>query len=144
MCKIRGTLILPTNSRVTAIIGHFLLVSNNPLWNWPLVQDSGIHTVYASSQWETALQCDAVPHWVGTYTHWSRLERHWPLRSPKDLTLHGPKQECPRPRLLLLRKPIICICIYICIYIHLYTFTNIRQSIWDNISLCWPLSWSKI
>ena len=25
-------------------------------------------SVYAHSQWETALQCNAVPHWLGAYT----------------------------------------------------------------------------
>ena len=29
------------------------------------------HTVYAPSQWETALQCNAVFHWLGTWTEWS-------------------------------------------------------------------------
>ena len=29
------------------------------------------HSVYASSQWETALQCNAVSHWLGSYTEWS-------------------------------------------------------------------------
>ena len=28
-------------------------------------------SVYAPSQWETALRCDAVSHWLGTYTEWS-------------------------------------------------------------------------
>ena len=29
------------------------------------------HFVYAPSQWETLLQCDVVPHWLGTFTKWS-------------------------------------------------------------------------
>ena len=29
------------------------------------------HSVYAPSQWETALQCNAVSHWLDAYTKWS-------------------------------------------------------------------------
>ena len=29
------------------------------------------HSVCAPSQWETALQCNAVFHWLGAYTEWS-------------------------------------------------------------------------
>ena len=29
------------------------------------------HFVYALSQWETALQCNAIFHWLGAYTKWS-------------------------------------------------------------------------
>ena len=29
------------------------------------------HSVYASSQWETMLQCNIVSHWLGAYTKWS-------------------------------------------------------------------------
>ena len=31
------------------------------------------HSVYAPSQWETVLQCNAVSHWLGSYTEWSLL-----------------------------------------------------------------------
>ena len=31
----------------------------------------GDHFVYASSQWETTLQCNVVSHWLGAYTKWS-------------------------------------------------------------------------
>ena len=29
------------------------------------------HSVYVLSQWETALHCNAVSHWLGAYTEWS-------------------------------------------------------------------------
>ena len=29
------------------------------------------HFVYAPSQWETALQCNIVSHWLGAYSKWS-------------------------------------------------------------------------
>ena len=29
------------------------------------------HSVYAPSQWETVLQCNALSHWQGAYTEWS-------------------------------------------------------------------------
>ena len=36
------------------------------------------HSVYAPSQWETALQCNAVSHWLGPYTEWSLCQKdHW-------------------------------------------------------------------
>ena len=35
--------------------------------NFPYCRD---HYVCAPSQWETALQCNAVPHWLGAYTKW--------------------------------------------------------------------------
>ena len=28
------------------------------------------HFVYVLSQWETTLQCNVVPHWLGAYTKW--------------------------------------------------------------------------
>ena len=31
------------------------------------------HSVYAASQWETALQCTAVSHWLSANTEWSLL-----------------------------------------------------------------------
>ena len=30
------------------------------------------HFVHAPSQWETALQCNIVSHWLGAYSKWSR------------------------------------------------------------------------
>ena len=33
--------------------------------------------VYASSQWETALQCNAVSHWLDAYTKWPLLHQHF-------------------------------------------------------------------
>ena len=35
---------------------------------------TGIIFMYAPSQWETALQCKVVSHWLGTCTKWSLLE----------------------------------------------------------------------
>ena len=37
------------------------------------------HFVYAPSQWETALQCNTVSHWLGAFTKWSlqRLKLDW-------------------------------------------------------------------
>ena len=29
------------------------------------------HSVYAPSQWEMVLHCNAISHWLGTYTEWS-------------------------------------------------------------------------
>ena len=34
------------------------------------------HSVYGPSQWQTALQCNAVSHWLGPYTEWS-LHLSW-------------------------------------------------------------------
>ena len=31
------------------------------------------HSVYVPWQWETALQCNAVSHWLGAYTEWSLI-----------------------------------------------------------------------
>ena len=31
-------------------------------------------SVYAPSQWETTLQCNAFYHWLGVYTEWSLLQ----------------------------------------------------------------------
>ena len=28
------------------------------------------HSVYSHSQWDTALQCNAISHWLGAYTDW--------------------------------------------------------------------------
>ena len=36
-------------------------------WHWG-IRD---HSVYEPSQWETALHCNAVSLWLGTYTEWS-------------------------------------------------------------------------
>ena len=49
-------------------------------WEWRQViclvnkhRESGLqdHSVYVSSQWETALQCNTISHWLGAYTEWS-------------------------------------------------------------------------
>ena len=40
------------------------------LWQ-QVVSQRGYHFVYAPSQWETTLQCNAVSHWLGSYTKWS-------------------------------------------------------------------------
>ena len=37
----------------------------------PYEQD---HSVYAPSQWEMALHCNAISHWLGAYTEWSLHE----------------------------------------------------------------------
>ena len=37
------------------------------------------YSVYAPSQWEMALQCNAISHWLGAYTEWSL---GWWLRFP--------------------------------------------------------------
>ena len=29
------------------------------------------HSAYVLSQWEVALHCNAISHWLGTYTEWS-------------------------------------------------------------------------
>ena len=31
------------------------------------------HSVYATSQWETVLQCNAISHWLDAYTEWSLI-----------------------------------------------------------------------
>ena len=31
------------------------------------------HSVYVPSQWEMVLHCNAISHWLGTYTVWSVL-----------------------------------------------------------------------
>ena len=38
---------------------------------WREPGDTRDHLVFASSQWETTLQCDVVSHWLGAYTKWS-------------------------------------------------------------------------
>ena len=34
---------------------------------------SSYHSVYVPSQWEMALHCNAISHWLGAYTEWSLL-----------------------------------------------------------------------
>ena len=33
--------------------------------------------MYVPSQWEMALLCDVVSHWLGTYTEWSQYPSSW-------------------------------------------------------------------
>ena len=41
---------------------------------WQYIEDYiRNHSVYAPSQWEMALQCNAISHWLGAYTEWSLL-----------------------------------------------------------------------
>ena len=42
-----------------------VILHNN---EWPFCMD---HSLYALSQWETALQCNTLSHWFGAYTEWS-------------------------------------------------------------------------
>ena len=49
------------------------------------------HFVYASSQWETALQSNVVSHWLGAFTKWSRhcgLVMPYVVSHPSWPTLH--------------------------------------------------------
>ena len=39
--------------------------------NTPFTCPLGDHSVYVPSQWETALQCNGVSHWLGAYIEWS-------------------------------------------------------------------------
>ena len=62
------------------------------------------HSVYASSQWEMTLHCNAIPHWLGAYTvyassqwemvlhcnalsHWLGAYTAWSLQDATDLIL---------------------------------------------------------
>ena len=42
---------------------------NNAIW-W-VCDTYRDHSVYAPSQWEMALHCNAISHWFGAYTEWS-------------------------------------------------------------------------
>ena len=42
------------------------------------------HFVYASSQWETTLQCNVVSHWLDAYTKWSLHNECWVAK----ITIH--------------------------------------------------------
>ena len=42
-------------------------------WKWLIMSynifhSHRVHSLYAPSQWEMALQCNAISHWLGTYT----------------------------------------------------------------------------
>ena len=39
-----------------------------------LQQTNRDHSMYAPSQWEMALQCNAISHWLVTYTEWSLMQ----------------------------------------------------------------------
>ena len=43
----------------------------NAVSHWLGAYTEWSHSVYAPSQWETALQCNTVSHWLGPYTEWS-------------------------------------------------------------------------
>ena len=39
------------------------------------------HSVYVPSQWEMALHCNAISHWLGAYTEWSLHHRKCPMET---------------------------------------------------------------
>ena len=43
----------------------------NTSLSWPSIDKTRDHSVHASSQWEMALHCNAISHWLGAYTEWS-------------------------------------------------------------------------
>ena len=49
------------------------------------------HSVYAPSQWEMALHCNAISHWLGAYTRWSLLAYLKFCRKHFQLYLHDRK-----------------------------------------------------
>ena len=56
-------------------------ISLHSRWNWKHTSGwltspirYGYHSVYAPSQWETALQWNAISHCLGAYTEWSLVE----------------------------------------------------------------------
>ena len=51
--------------------------------------------VYAPSQWETVLQCNAISHWLGAYTKWKMIPGCRDYRST-DMPLDGPRVLAPR------------------------------------------------
>ena len=49
-----------------------LLVLCMTIWMQMALAVYGDQFVYVPSQWETVLQCNVVPHWLGAYTKWSQ------------------------------------------------------------------------
>ena len=45
---------------------------------WDITKD---HSVYVPSQWEMALHCKAISHWLGAYTEWSLHHRKCPMET---------------------------------------------------------------
>ena len=48
----------------------FFVISLNKMSNSQVVGYRA-HSVYVPSQWEMALHCNAISHWLGAYTEWS-------------------------------------------------------------------------
>ena len=51
-------------------------VGNVPTCPSTLLQMVRDHSMYAPSQWEMALHCNAISHWLGAYSEWSLMVGH--------------------------------------------------------------------
>ena len=71
-------------------ISPLMPMHQDPLLVGPILPNKYIcryHIVYAPSQWETTLQCNAASHWLGVYTHWCvASQRHFDVMA--TLSLH--------------------------------------------------------
>ena len=68
----KGVLTSVKNYRIHSFQGHVLCTSSRDRF------------VYAPSQWETALHCNAVSHWLGAYTDWSLLKMDTFVVNPNE------------------------------------------------------------
>ena len=64
-------------------------------WYWGNHGSDRDHSVYAPSQWETALQSNAISHRQGTYTEWSVQSYDCPGASEATMKKVGKIDETP-------------------------------------------------
>ena len=64
-------------------------------WYWGSHGCDRDHSVYAPSQWETALQSNASSHWQGAYTEWSMQSYDCPSASEATMKKVGKIDETP-------------------------------------------------
>ena len=78
------SILLHRKARVTKVTGD-IMHEDAMTWKhfphyWSFVMGNTSHTgrdhsVYAPGQWATALHCNAVSHWLGTYREWLMQSR---------------------------------------------------------------------
>ena len=61
---------LPHNTKLRIYSGKIVKMR---VHHWSMNQAD--HAVYAPNQWEMALQCNAVSHWLGSCTEWSVFDK---------------------------------------------------------------------
>ena len=71
---------LPTTHSCCGISNNWLqthdCVFMSPSWLW-FMQIFRDYSLYAPSQWEMALHCNAISHWLSAYTEWSLNIQEW-------------------------------------------------------------------